>query len=198
MGAVHAGDVHTVARQPSDEVGPVGSFARQRDHDACGSGSRRGTEQAFGVAIQQVLSLAEADSQVVRALLLARQTIEHAEHGLDGGQHVRLGSSQRRDAEHGEPALKVADIVVAQLDVVHKVRRRGPVCGVCGLDLGAPLSFGGHQSGVQIAHLRTKGDQFGVVGRSLHHSAGYEPLGERKMTADGTFVTSPWSYRRIP
>lgn len=129
VGAVHAGDVHTVARQPSDEVGPVGSFARQCDHDACGSGSRRGTEQAFGVAIQQVLSLAEADSHVVRALLLARQTTEHAEHGLDGGQHVRLGSSQRRDAEHGEPALELADIVVAQLDVVHQVRRRGPVCG---------------------------------------------------------------------
>ena len=64
-----------------------------------------------------------------------QQSGQRGQHRLDRGKHGRFGSAQRRQPEQTQAGLQFTDVVFAEFDVVHEVRRGTPVQRVRRLDV---------------------------------------------------------------
>ena len=85
---------------------------------------------------------------------------EFGEFGQDGqdafdrSHHRRLGTTERRQSQQGQPRLHSADVVAAQLPVMDQVHRRSTMNGINCFDVGAMCGFGREHAisqGVELA-----------------------------------------------
>ena len=110
--AIDAGDVHAGRHQITHHAGITGCLARQRDHDAHAPAFGQITQQCTGVLRQQGTAADTPQRLLQRAVLpgLSGQSVQQAQHLVKIGQHMRLGTPERRQTQPCQLLLHRAQI----------------------------------------------------------------------------------------
>jgi hypothetical protein len=122
--AIDAHAVHTLLQQLRHEGVVVGSLARHRDHDGHAAAGRSWPQHGLGVGIEQPLPAGQVSPWrrgVGRDGGRAGQASKDGKHGFHGGQDMRFGPAEGREARGCEPRLKRPLVAAAQRQIVEQI-----------------------------------------------------------------------------
>jgi len=125
VGAVDAHAVHAAGQEVVHQLVVEGRLARHGHHDAHVAADRGGAEQGLGMTVQKLGAGLEAERcrPGGQRRLAACEPVQHAQHGVDAGQHMRFGTAEGGQAEFGQARLQRTQVVLPHGEVVHQVAR---------------------------------------------------------------------------
>ena len=124
--AVDPRHVHPRVGQPPDQGGVAGGLGGEGDHDPDRPPADPGPEDLVGLAAQQLVAREEGRRIGLRgAVVLPAERGQGTDRCVQVRHHARLATAQRRDSERHQPELKLAQVMVAEGDVVGQVPRAG-------------------------------------------------------------------------
>ena len=124
VGAVDPGALHAGTNHRLDHRVVGRSLGGHRHHDPDGTRCRGCAEQSVRVAFEMPSRAVVAGGLVVRHHLprAIAEPVQQSEHLVEAGHHVGFGAAERRHAQPGQAILEIADVALAQGDVVDEVR----------------------------------------------------------------------------
>ncbi len=133
--AVDSHQVHPCAQQVFDQALIVGGCAGHRHHDAYRAVGRDGPQEASRVVTQQEPAGPEIDGWWRRvAGGHVRQHLQVADDRVEGRKSVRLEDAQRGEPQRVQVMLQLADVALANAQVVQEVARAVGVSRIDDID----------------------------------------------------------------